>query len=257
MLDNQDWFAAQQEFNSAQQEYNSNYQNNQRMMNQCNNMSNPFAAGICQGAISGLSTGRLDRARATLNSTPRYIQENIISDYTYRQYKVGVNLYIRLEERLYDNRKNLLIPFKTMEYKVTRKEGEILEGVQPSDINGVKEGRFSVPELSNEKRLGQEKLASDLQADLNAVVLKEKGLRYCYVKGLKKESEVMASYQLCLLYTKNIEEYKDKPEYQELLLAQKKLAQYYQLSASDIQKFALSEAELPKSDANIFLQEIK
>ena len=257
MLDNQDWFVAQQEFQRAQADYNQSYQYNQQMMSQCNNMSNPFAAGICKGAWGSLSTAGVDNARAKLNATPRYIQENIISDYTYRQYKVGVNLYIRVEERMLDNKENKLIPLKTIEYKVTRKEGEILEGVQPSDVNGIKEGRFSVPDLQNEKRVGNDKIASDVLTDLKDIVAREKGMRYCHTKGIKKESEVMASYQLCLMFTENPESFKDKPEYIQLETAKKKLNQYYQITAADIQKYALSEAELPKSDTNPFLQDVK
>ncbi len=257
MLDNPDWFVAQQQFQKAQADYNQSYQYNQQMMSQCNNMSNPFAAGLCKGAWGSLSTAGVDNARAKLNATPRYIQENIISDYTYRQYKVGVNLYLRVEERMLDNKENTLVPLKTLEYKVTRKEGEILEGVQPSDVNGIKEGRFSVPDLQAEKRAGNEKISSDVYNDLKEIALKEKGMRYCHTKGLKKENEAMASYQLCLLFTQNPEQFKDKPEYAQLQLAQKKLTQFYQVSALEIQKYALSEAELPKSDTNPFLQEIK
>jgi len=252
MLDNQAWFAAQQEFNNAQASYNQSYQANQQMLAQCNNMNNAFAAGFCKGAIGGLSSARLDSARATLNATPRYVSENIISDYTYRQYTVGVNIYIRLEERFLDYRHDELLAPKIMEYKVTRKEGEILEGVQPSDVNGIKEGRFNVPDLAYEKKAGENKLVADLQSDLQTLVTKEKALRYCKIKGLKKEIAIMGSYQLCLLYEKNIEDHKDKPDYNDFKNAEINLAKFYQLTDADLAKYALGDSELPQTGNPLF-----
>jgi hypothetical protein len=197
--------------------------------------------------VKGINSSRLENARATLNATPRYIQENILSDYNYRFYKVGVNLTMKMNLMFLNLRNNTLSPTKNLEYKVENKEGEIYEGVQASDVNSLQNGSFNVPDLANEKYLGQQKLIQDIQTEIKDFVSKEKGIRYCRVKANKSETQLMSSYQLCLIYSDNSQllpvlsesrtPASETLENSEISKAKKKLFKFYQMSEEDVQKY--------------------
>lgn len=248
-LDNPAWFNAEQEYQAAQAEYNQNYRYYEQQKANCNSMGNAFSVGMCQGMWSGLSSARVDNARAVYNSTPRFVQENIISDYTYRQYKVGVNLYLRVEETLTNNKTKKSLPAKIFEYKVVRKEGEILEGVQPTDQNNLRDGRYNVPDLAYEKSAGEKKIASDLQQDLKNVANTERGLRYC--KTAKSASAT--SDQLCVLLTEESDAVKAHPDYKFLEEAKKRVEKAYPVTDEIIAQYARSSEELPTDSSTYFL----
>jgi len=250
MVDNPEWFTAQQELTSAEQSYNSSYQQMQSLSNQCDSMGNVFAIGICKGAIQGISTSSVDSARAKYNATPRYLQENVNSDYTYRYYRVGLNLSMKIDLQYLDlvNKNNT--PAKIIEYVVKNKEGDVFEGVMPSDLNGLRNGPVGVPELLAEKRQGQKTLLEQIQKELVDKFTREKGLRYCHkgekmLRSSKQESSYLPAFQLCMLLTKNQQDIKEGQDAAELDVARKVLAKFYQFTDEEMQKYALSESELP------------
>ncbi|MBF0206949.1 MAG: hypothetical protein HQK53_08650 [Oligoflexia bacterium] len=257
MVDNPAWYTAQQEYNRAQQEYNNNYQMNQQLAGQCDRIGNIFASAICQGTVSTISSSGRDSAASRLNSTPRYVQENIYNDYTYRYYKVGVNISMRLDWQYIDRMNNISLPSKLLEYKISNKEGEIYEGAQPGDVNGVKNDRINVPDLSTEKKNGQGRILSDLKEEIKSVITKEKGLRFCHraerlLQLQSTESKqssppsippYFALYQLCQL---NLAVQLPLNEQNELLNAKKMLEQFYSITAEEVKKYSLSDDELTK-----------
>ncbi|MBF0314809.1 MAG: hypothetical protein HQK50_00495 [Oligoflexia bacterium] len=244
-VDNPEWFTAQQEYNSAQQEYNNNYQYTQQLASRCNSMSNAFAATLCNSSINAISSSRLDNARARFNSTPRYIQENISSEYSYRYYKVGVNVSMKAEVKYLDSKNQRSLEPKIIEYNIANKEGEILEGVQPSDLQGLKNGRNNVPDPQVEKTAAQNQLISDLQAEIKAIVAKENGLRFCLhaTKNSHTSKKIanapyLSNLQLCLLFSKNAQA---AQEIEKLKEAQKELEHFLQVTPDDLQKYALHD----------------
>ncbi|MEK6626017.1 MAG: hypothetical protein AABY86_13670 [Bdellovibrionota bacterium] len=122
MVDNPEWFTAQQELASAEQSYNSSYQQMQTLINQCDGMGNAFAVGLCKGAVQGISTQGVDSAREKFNATPRYLQENVNSDYNYRYYRVGINLSMKIELQYIDLTNKINAPLKILEYVIRNKE---------------------------------------------------------------------------------------------------------------------------------------
>lgn len=250
MVDNPEWFTAQQELTQAEQSYNSSYQQMQNLSNQCDSMGNPFAIGICKGAIQGISTSAVDSAREKFNATPRYLQEDVHSDYTYRYYRIGLNLSMKIDFQYIDLVNKINTPSKILEYVVKNKEGDLYEGIMPSDLNGLKNGPVNVPELMAEKRQGQKTILEQIQKEFVDKFTREKGLRYCHkgekmLRTSKPETNYLPEFQLCTLLTKNQQDIKEGQDAAELDVARKVLAKYYQITDEEMQKYALSESELP------------
>ncbi|MEK6626018.1 MAG: hypothetical protein AABY86_13675 [Bdellovibrionota bacterium] len=128
----------------------------------------------------------------------------------------------------------------------------------PSDLNGLKNERVNVPDTLSEKKVGQNAIIEQIQKELVDKFTKEKGLRFCHkgdkiLRSSKQEKHYLPAFQLCLLLTKNNQEIKEGQDAVELDVARKVLAKYYQFSDDEIQKYALSESELPApSTDNLF-----
>ena len=249
-VDNPDWFAAQQELITAQQEYNNNYAQNQKALNNCNSMANAISIAVCKAEIEGSNNIKLDNAKNKANSVPRYLQEKIINDYSYRYFKVGLNILIKTQIHFLEQKSNIVTPLQSFEYQLKSKEGEIYEGVMNDDVNGLKNQKINVPDIATEKQTAENSIIINIKQQMQKTALNEKGMRYCHeANKLKKDASkskkamysFLNNYQLCF-YIKN-ESDLTKEEKEEFLEGQKNLNKFYQISPQEIEKFKFDDSK--------------
>ena len=248
-VDNPEWFTAQQELLAAQQEYNSNYAQNQQMLNNCNNMGNAISVATCRGAVTGISTAKLDDAKNKANSVPRYLQEKIINDYSYRYFKVGLNILIKSQIQSLELKNGLSSLPQSVAYELKNKEGEIYEGVMNDDVNGLKNQKLNVPDTVFEKQSGENSIIDSLKKEMQKTALNKKGMRYCHEgKRLKKDSmknkksmyAYLNRYQLCFYIKKDPD--LSQEEKAEFVEGQNDLNKFYQTTPQIIEGFKFDDS---------------
>jgi hypothetical protein len=248
-VDNPEWFTAQQELLSAQQEYNGNYAQTQQMLNNCNNMGNAISVATCRGAVTGISTAKLDDAKNKANSVPRYLQEKIINDYSYRYFKVGLNISIKSQIQSLELKNNIISASQLVEYQLKNKEGEIYDGVMNDDVNGLKNQKINVPETASEKQNGENLIIESFKKEMQKMAIDKQGMRYCH-EGKRLKKDVMKNkksiyaflnkYQLCFYIKKNSD--LDKEEKEEFLEGQNDLSKFYQTTPQVISSFKFEDS---------------
>ena len=115
---------------------------------------------VAESFLRGLATGRVNRAQALLQNTPRYLREPIVRDYEYAKTTYSFNPTVDVRYRIIDHGIKKTTAERTLQH-VEGTSAVQIERAHPNDIDGVRNRR--VDQQTMAKRVLAEARRSQVQ----------------------------------------------------------------------------------------------
>lgn len=232
-VNNPRYHEAEESYRSAEATYRSSYQLQEQVKRKCRELDNVFAKIACEATVSYVSSSSRDNAYAKWQSTPQYVDQNIISSYQYDHYTVSVNGQVRGNCTISDNLNRSQTKCTAINEKIKR-EGTIIANAQTTDTEGIKNAEENVPDLNNEQEEAYKQISASIAAELLQNLSALRAERYCKLAdNLGKQNvmlKAMEAYSMCSLVIGNT-------RHERSTELDEKLNSYFILSPASAQRF--------------------